>query len=127
MFGGVIAFGAATVVFGLSHQFLVSLLALMVLGASDTISVVVRLSLVQLRTPDEMLGRVSAVNSLFIGTSNQLGEFESGVSAGWWGARPAVLVGGVATIAVALLWMRFFPELRRTRSLEREEELAPSH
>lgn len=126
MFGGVIAFGAATLVFGLSHQFFVSLIALMVLGASDTISVVVRLSLVQLRTPDEMLGRVSAVNSLFIGTSNQLGEFESGVTAGWWGARPAVLVGGIATIAVALLWMRFFPELKRTRSLEREEELAPS-
>jgi MFS family permease len=126
MFGGVIAFGIATIVFGLSHQFLVSLLALMVLGASDTISVVVRLSLVQLRTPDEMLGRVSAVNSLFIGTSNQLGEFESGLTAGWWGAQPAVLVGGVATIAIALLWMRLFPELRHTRTLEREEALAAS-
>ncbi|MGF6737396.1 MFS transporter [Paraburkholderia atlantica] len=126
MFGGVIAFGIATIVFGLSHQFLMSLLALMVLGASDTISVVVRLSLVQLRTPDEMLGRVSAVNSLFIGTSNQLGEFESGLTAGWWGAQPAVLVGGVATIAIALLWMRFFPELRHTRTLEREEALAAS-
>jgi MFS family permease len=126
MFGGVIAFGLATVVFGMSHQFFLSLFALMVLGASDTISVVVRLSLVQLRTPDEMLGRVSAVNSLFIGTSNQLGEFESGVTAGWWGARPAVLVGGIATITVALLWMKLFPELRRTRSLEREEELATS-
>ncbi|SMG28239.1 MFS transporter [Paraburkholderia susongensis] len=124
MFGGVIAFGIATIVFGLSHQFLVSLIALMVLGASDTISVVVRLSLVQLRTPDEMLGRVSAVNSLFIGTSNQLGEFESGLTAGWWGAQPAVLVGGAATIAIALLWMRLFPELRRTRTLEREDELA---
>ncbi|MGF6610322.1 MFS family permease [Paraburkholderia sp. WSM4175] len=126
MFGGVIAFGIATIVFGLSHQFLVSLFALMVLGASDTISVVVRLSLVQLRTPDEMLGRVSAVNSLFIGTSNQLGEFESGLTAGWWGAQPAVLVGGVATIAIALLWMRLFPELRHTRTLEREEALAAS-
>lgn len=126
MFGGVIAFGAATVVFGLSHDFFVSLFALMVLGASDTISVVVRLSLVQLRTPEEMLGRVSAVNSLFIGTSNQLGEFESGVTAGWWGAQPAVLVGGIATIAVALLWMRFFPELKRTRTLEPEDGLAPS-
>ncbi|SDR07891.1 MFS transporter [Paraburkholderia tuberum] len=126
MFGGVIVFGIATIVFGLSHQFLVSLFALMVLGASDTISVVVRLSLVQLRTPDEMLGRVSAVNSLFIGTSNQLGEFESGLTAGWWGAQPAVLVGGVATIAIALLWMRFFPELRHTRTLEREEALAAS-
>jgi MFS family permease len=126
MFGGVVAFGLATVVFGLSHQFFVSLFALMVLGASDTISVVVRLSLVQLRTPDEMLGRVSAVNSLFIGTSNQLGEFESGVTAGWWGARTAVLVGGIATITVALLWMKLFPELRDTRSLEGEKELAPS-
>ncbi|MGF6633945.1 MFS family permease [Paraburkholderia sp. MM5496-R1] len=126
MFGGVIVFGIATIVFGLSHQFLVSLFALMVLGASDTISVVVRLSLVQLRTPDEMLGRVSAVNSLFIGTSNQLGEFESGLTAGWWGAQPAVLVGGIATIAIALLWMRFFPELRHTRTLEREEALAAS-
>ncbi|OLL32552.1 MFS transporter [Burkholderia sp. SRS-W-2-2016] len=124
MFGGVIAFGIATIVFGLSHQFIVSLIALMVLGASDTISVVVRLSLVQLRTPDDMLGRVNAVNSLFIGTSNQLGEFESGITAGWWGARPAVLVGGIATVAVALLWMRLFPELRNTRKLEREEELA---
>jgi MFS family permease len=126
MFGGVIAFGIATIVFGLSHQFLVSLLALMVLGASDTISVVVRLSLVQLRTPDEMLGRVSAVNSLFIGTSNQLGEFESGLTAGWWGAQPAVLIGGAATIAIALLWMRLFPELRHTRTLEREQALAAS-
>ncbi|MCC8401447.1 MFS transporter [Paraburkholderia sp. MMS20-SJTN17] len=126
MFGGVFAFGLATIVFGLSHQFLVSLLALMVLGASDTISVVVRLSLVQLRTPDEMLGRVSAVNSLFIGTSNQLGEFESGLTAGWWGAQPAVLAGGIATIAIALLWMRFFPQLRQARTLEREEALAAS-
>jgi MFS family permease len=126
MFGGVIAFGIATIVFGLSHQFIVSLLALMVLGASDTISVVVRLSLVQLRTPDDMLGRVNAVNSLFIGTSNQLGEFESGLTAGWWGAQPAVLVGGVATVAIALLWMRLFPALRHTRTLEREEELAAS-
>ncbi|WP_233800604.1 MFS transporter [Paraburkholderia sp. HP33-1] len=126
MFGGVLAFGLATIVFGLSHQFIVSLLALMVLGASDTISVVVRLSLVQLRTPDDMLGRVSAVNSLFVGTSNQLGEFESGLTAGWWGAQPAVLVGGVATIAITLLWMRFFPELRQARTLEREEALAAS-
>lgn len=85
---------------------------------------VVRTSLVQLRTPDETLGRVSAVNSLFIGTSNQLGEFESGLTAGWWGAQRAVLVGGVATICVALLWMRLFPALRDTRTLEREETRA---
>jgi MFS family permease len=121
MFGGVIAFGVATIVFGLSHQFLLSWLALAALGASDVISVVVRSSLVQLRTPDGMLGRVSAVNALFIGSSNQLGEFESGLTAGWWGAQPAVLVGGVATIAVALLWMRLFPALRNVQSLGHEE------
>jgi hypothetical protein len=103
-----------------------SLLALAVLGASNVISVVVRLSLVQLRTPDEMLGRVSAVNALFIGSSNQLGEFESGLTAGWWGAQPAVLVGGVATIAVALLWMKLFPELTRVRSLGHEDEHVPA-
>jgi MFS family permease len=122
MFGGVIVFGFATIVFGLSHNFYVSLFALAVLGASDVVSVVVRLSLVQLRTPDEMLGRVSAVNSLFIGTSNQLGEFESGVTAGWWGAQRAVVIGGLATIGVALLWMNLFPGLRDTRTLEREEK-----
>ncbi|MFP4906105.1 MFS transporter, partial [Paraburkholderia sp. BR14261] len=87
MFGGVIVFGCATIAFGLSHDIVVSLMALAVLGASDVVSVVVRTSLVQLRTPDEKLGRVSAVNSLFIGTSNQLGEFESGLTAGWWGAQ----------------------------------------
>ena len=121
MFGGVIVFGLATIAFGLSHNFYVSLVALALLGASDVVSVVVRLSLVQLRTPDEMLGRVSAVNSLFIGTSNQLGEFESGVTAGWWGAPRAVMIGGVATIGVALLWMSLFPGLRDTRTLEHEE------
>ena len=82
------------------------------------ISVVVRMSLVQLQTPDEMRGRVGAINSLFIGTSNQLGEFESGMTAGLFGAVPAVLIGGLGTIAVALLWMRLFPALRATRSLE---------
>ncbi|WP_321887854.1 MFS transporter [Paraburkholderia bannensis] len=122
MFGGVIVFGFATIAFGLSHNIVLSLMALAVLGASDVVSVVVRSSLVQLRTPNETLGRVSAVNSLFIGTSNQLGEFESGLTAGWWGAQPAVLVGGVATICVALVWMRLFPALRDTRSLEREPE-----
>ena len=124
MFGGVIVFGCATIVFGLSHNIAVSLVALAVLGASDVVSVVVRTSLVQLRTPEHTLGRVSAVNSLFIGTSNQLGEFESGLTAGWWGAQPAVLVGGVATIGVALLWMKLFPALRETRSLEHEETRA---
>ena len=82
------------------------------------ISVVVRMSFVQLQTPDEMRGRVGAMNSLFIGTSNQLGEFESGMTAGLLGAVPAVLIGGLGTIAVALLWMRLFPALKATRSLE---------
>jgi MFS family permease len=118
LFGGVIAFGVATIVFGLSRNIVVSMIALAALGASDVISVVVRMSLVQLQTPDDMRGRVGAINSLFIGTSNQLGEFESGMTAGLFGAVPAVLIGGVGTIAVALLWMRLFPGLRATRSLE---------
>jgi MFS family permease len=118
LFGGVIAFGIATIVFGLSRNLYVSLIALAALGASDVISVVVRMSLVQLQTPDDMRGRVGAINSLFVGTSNQLGEFESGMTAGLFGAVPAVLIGGVGTIAVALLWMRLFPGLRATRSLE---------
>ncbi|SOE82349.1 Transmembrane secretion effector [Caballeronia arationis] len=118
LFGGVIVFGIATILFGLSRNLYVSLVALAALGASDVISVVVRTSLVQLQTPDEMRGRVGAINSLFIGTSNQLGEFESGMTAGLFGAVPAVLIGGVGTIAVALLWMRLFPSLRATQSLE---------
>ncbi|WP_244816118.1 MFS transporter [Caballeronia sp. Lep1P3] len=118
LFAGVIAFGIATIVFGLSRNIYVSLIALAALGASDVISVVVRMSLVQLQTPDEMRGRVGAINSLFIGTSNQLGEFESGMTAGLFGAVPAVLIGGVGTIVVALLWMRLFPALRATRTLE---------
>ncbi|AMM13356.1 MAG: MFS transporter [Pseudomonadota bacterium] len=118
MFGGVIAFGIATIVFGLSRNIIVSMLALGALGASDVISVVVRNSLVQLQTPDDMRGRVNAINSLFIGTSNQLGEFESGMTAGLFGAVPAVLIGGAGTIVVALIWMRLFPALRATKSLE---------
>ena len=94
------------------------------LGAADVISVVIRASLVQIQTPDEMRGRVSAVNSLFIGTSNQLGEFESGVTAALFGVVPAVMIGGVGTIIVVVLWMRFFPELAGTDSLEPERPLA---
>ncbi|OTP73951.1 MFS general substrate transporter [Caballeronia sordidicola] len=118
MFGGVVAFGIATIVFGLSRNIIVSMLALGALGASDVISVVVRNSLVQLQTPDDMRGRVNAINSLFIGTSNQLGEFESGMTAGLFGAVPAVLIGGAGTIVVALIWMHLFPALRATKSLE---------
>ena len=115
MFGAVIVFGVATVVFALSRSLPLSLAALCVLGAADVVSVVVRYSLVQANTPDAMRGRVSAVNMLFIGTSNQLGEFESGTTAALFGTVPAVLIGGVGTIAVALLWMRLFPALRGRR------------
>ncbi|MDB5765404.1 MAG: putative transrane protein [Collimonas fungivorans] len=111
MFIAVAVFGVATIVFALSRSFVLSLATLVVLGASDMISVVVRSSFVQLETPDHMRGRVSAVNSVFIGTSNQLGEFESGVTAAWLGPVPAVLLGGVGTVVVVLLWIRLFPTL----------------
>jgi len=118
MFRAVLIFGAGTIVFGLSRSFAFSLAALILLGGADIISVVIRQSLVQMGTPDAMRGRVSAVNSMFVGTSNQLGEFESGLTASWFGAVPAVVVGGVGTIAVALLWMRLFPPLAAADTLE---------
>ncbi|WP_274319218.1 MFS transporter [Paenibacillus qinlingensis] len=117
LFGALAVFGLATMLFAVSTNLLVSLFALFFVGASDVVSVVIRSSLVQLQTPDEMRGRVNAVNSLFIGTSNQLGEFESGMVAGFIGAAPAALVGGIGTLAVAGLWMYLFPSLRRLRSL----------
>ncbi len=117
MFQAVIVFGLATVVFGVSTVMWLSLIALVIMGAADQVSVVIRLSLVQLATPDEMRGRVSAVNFLFVNASNQLGEFESGVTAAWWGAMPAVLVGGLGTVAVALAWMALFPTLRKVQRL----------
>jgi MFS family permease len=113
MFGGVAIFGLATLVFGTSRSFALSIVALAVMGAADMVSVYVRHLLVQLETPDPIRGRVSAVNSVFIGASNELGEFESGITASWWGTLPAVLVGGAATIVVAGLWTWFFPSLRR--------------
>jgi len=119
MFAAVVAFGFATMLFAVSTSFFLSLATLIVLGASDMISVVIRSSLVQLDTPNAMRGRVSAVNSVFIGTSNQLGEFESGVTAAWLGTVPAVLLGGVGTVVVVLLWMRLFPALlHRDRLLD---------
>ncbi|MGF6425226.1 MFS transporter [Bradyrhizobium elkanii] len=118
MFQAVIVFGVATVVFALSHWMWLSALALAVLGAADTISVVIRFSLVQLATPDEMRGRVGAVNFLFINASNQLGQFESGVTAALLGTVPSAVLGGVATVAVALLWMKLFPTLRDVEKLE---------
>ncbi|HVN25034.1 MAG TPA: MFS transporter [Syntrophorhabdales bacterium] len=113
MFIAVIVFGIGTIGFGLSTSFALSLICLAVLGAADVISVVIRQSLVQTRTPDEMRGRVTAVNSMFVGTSNQLGEFESGLTAAWFGVVPAVLIGGVGTIVVAALWVYMFPDLAR--------------
>jgi MFS family permease len=113
MFGGVALFGAATVVFGLSTSLWLSLAALVTMGAGDMVSVYIRHILVQSETPDAIRGRVSAVSAVFIGASNELGEFESGVTAGWFGLVPAVIVGGVATLGVTALWMRMFPSLRR--------------
>jgi MFS family permease len=120
LFVCVAIFGAATVVFGLSRNLWLSLAALAVSGAADTISVIIRGSLLQLATPPEMRGRVSAVNSLFIGASNELGEFESGLTAQWWGAVRATLVGGLGALAVAGLWAVLFPGLRKADGLSSE-------
>ena len=118
MFQAVIVFGVATVVFAVSHWMWLSLLALAALGAADTISVVIRFSLVQLSTPNEMRGRVGAVNFLFINASNYLGQFESGVTAALFGTMASAVLGGVATVAIALVWMKLFPSLREVEKLE---------
>ena len=118
MFQAVMIFGAATVVFALSHWLWLSVAALAILGAADTVSVVIRFSLVQIATPNEMRGRVGAVNFLFINASNQLGQFESGVTAALLGTVPAAALGGLGTIAIALLWMKLFPVLREVDKLE---------
>jgi MFS family permease len=113
LFGGVAVFGVATVVFGVTTHFWLSLVALTVLGAGDMLSVYIRQILVQLETPDAVRGRVSAVSSLFIGASNTLGELESGLTASWFGTVPAVALGGVATLLVVAGYLGLFPELRR--------------
>ena len=113
LLGAVAVFGAATVVFGFSHHFGLSLLALAVTGAADNISVVTRLTLMQLQTPDDIRGRVAAVNSIFIGASNQLGEFESGAVAALWGPVVSVVSGGVGTVMVAVAWVKLFPALAK--------------
>jgi MFS family permease len=118
MFQAVIIFGLATAVFAVSQWLWLTVATLAVLGAADTVSVVIRFSLVQLATPDDMRGRVGAVNYLFINASNQLGQFESGVTAALFGTVPAVLIGGIGTVAVALLWMKLFPTLRNLQRLE---------
>jgi len=120
LLGSVGIFGIGMVVFGLSTSFWLSVVSLAITGAADSISVVTRLTLMQLETPDEMRGRVSAVNSIFIGASNQLGEFESGATAALMGPVASVVVGGIGTIAVALAWIRLFP------SLAKRDELAPT-
>jgi hypothetical protein len=124
MFQAVILFGLATIVFAVSRSMWLSVAALAILGAADTVSMVIRISLVQLRTPDEMRGRVAAVNYLFVNASNQLGAFESGTLAGFMGAMPAALLGGIGTVLIALLWMRLFPTLRDVESLEGDSDLA---
>jgi len=124
MFTAVGIFGVATIAFGLSTSFWFSMAVLVVLGAADMISMVIRASFVQLETPDEMRGRVSAVNGLFIGASNQLGEFESGVTAHWLGTVPAVVLGGVGTLVVTGLWIKLFPGLaNRDRMVEEHKTL----
>ena len=120
LFVCVAIFGAGTVVFGLSHSLWLSLAALAIAGAADTVSVIIRGSLLQLGTPPEMRGRVSAVNSLFIGASNELGEFESGLTAQWWGAVRATVIGGIGALAVAGIWAALFPGLRQADELTSE-------
>ena len=113
----VAAFGALTIAFGISHSLILSLVALFLIGASDMVSVIIRATLVQVATPDEMRGRVNAVDMLFIGVSNELGEFESGLTAQWFGTVPAVVLGGVGTLLVIATWAWLFPELRTADQL----------
>jgi MFS family permease len=113
----VTAFGVLTIVFGVSRSLVVSLAAMFLLGAVDMVSVIIRATLVQLATPDEMRGRVNAVDMIFIGVSNELGEFESGVTAQWFGTVPAVVLGGIGTLVVIALWAWMFPELRQADQL----------
>ncbi len=120
LYASVAVFGVATLVFGVSVMMPISLAALVVLGAADMVSQVIRISLTQLETPEEMRGRVNAVNQLFTGTSNQLGQFQAGVMATLLGTVPAVVFGGCGTLAVVLLWMRFFPSLMRRQQLVRQ-------
>ncbi len=124
MFTAVAVFGAATVVFGLSQNFFLSLAALFVLGGSDMISVFVRHALVNFATPDDMRGRVGSVSMLFIGASNELGEFESGLTAAIFGTVPAVVIGGLGTLAIVAVWMKLFPPLR---TVDRLSDVSPDH
>jgi MFS family permease len=115
----VAGFGIFTIMFGFSRNIVLSLIALLLVGATDMVSVIVRGTLVQIATPDEMRGRVSSVNMIFIGASNELGQFESGITAQWFGAVPAVILGGIGTLVVVAVWAAKFPELRRVNQLSR--------
>jgi MFS family permease len=117
MFACVATFGFATIVFGLSRNFALSIAALTVLGAADVFSVYVRNTITQLATPDAMRGRVTAVKLLFVGASNELGEFESGLTATLFGTVPSVVIGGVGTLAIVAIWLRLFPSLREVDRL----------
>jgi MFS family permease len=118
----VAGFGLCTVIFGVSRSFAVSLLALFFVGATDMVSVIVRATLIQVATPDEMRGRVNAVDMIFIGASNELGQFESGITAQWFGVVPAVILGGIGAIVVTGLWAWMFPQLRKVNNLTMKEE-----
>jgi predicted MFS family arabinose efflux permease len=118
MFAVVAIYGVATIMFALSTSFPLSLLVLALLGASDALSIVIRFSLVQIETPDDKRGRVSAINYLFVGSSNTLGEFESGTVAAWLGVVPSVLIGGFGSLLIAGIWMLLFPDLRRIDRFE---------
>jgi hypothetical protein len=125
LFVGVAVFGLAAIVFGISSTFYVSVATLVLMGAADMVSVFVRSTVIQLGTPDEMRGRVSAVHSLFVGAANELGDFRAGAMAAWIGAVPAVLAGGVATLAVVGVWAWLFPELLRVKSLADTPTVGP--
>jgi len=117
MLACVFAFGVFTVVFGISRNLAISLLMLFLIGASDSISVIVRHTMIQLSTPDQMRGRVSAVNTVFIGASNEVGQFESGLTAQWFGTVPAVVLGGIGTMVIVIVWSVLFPQLRQMDQL----------
>lgn len=119
LFASVTVFGLATIIFGISEWYLVSLIAMAVLGAADMASVYIRQTLIQIATPDDMRGRVSAVNSVFVGTSNELGEFRAGVFAAWLGAVPAVVIGGIGAVLITGLFWKLFPDLTRVERLDR--------
>jgi MFS family permease len=122
----VAGFGVFTIVFGISRSLTLSLVALFMVGATDMVSVIIRATLVQIATPDPMRGRVNAVDMLFIGASNELGEFESGLTAHWFGTVPAVVLGGVGTLIVIALWAWLFPDLRNADELHTVEESRPA-